>query len=172
MRLHSFKPALLLAGTLICSSSVFAANMAFSGELIEPACSLDKGTIPVNMGMTYTQYLYKYQRTVGTPFELLLKSCDLTHTNKVKITFDGVRNANLPTFLIVNGSTVRGVAIGLETPSGQALTLGSSENYALLAGNNVLKLNAYLQGEPNALLNQTIRPGSFTSTATFTLEYF
>ncbi len=172
MRSRFSKPALLLVGILICSDSLFAADMAFSGELIDPACSLDKDRITVDLGRIYDQYLYKNLRTPGTLFELHLKYCDLTHTNKVKIKFDGVRNTALPTFLVVYGSTVKGIAIGLETAAGQELSLGNIEAYSLLAGDNVIKLNAYIRGEPNAILNKTIKPGAFTALATFTLEYF
>ncbi|MFC0228833.1 fimbrial protein [Serratia aquatilis] len=146
--------------------------MAFSGELIDPACSLGKDRISVNLGRVYEQYLYKNQRTPGTLFELSLNNCNITQINKVKIKFDGTRNSALTEYLVVTGSTVRGVAIGLETPAGQALPLGSSAEYSLQPGDNVIKLNAYIRGEPNALINKAIRPGAFSALATFTLEYF
>ncbi|MHA7847998.1 fimbrial protein [Serratia sp. D1N4] len=172
MRYSISQPALLLAGILICNHSVIAADMTFMGELIEPACTLENDKILVDMGTVFEQYIYANQRTPGTLFELRLKNCDLTHTNRVKVTFEGLHNTALPTLLAVNGGANRGIAIGLETPSGQAVPLGNTEDYPLLAGDNTLKLKAYIQGEPNALINKTIVRSAFSAIATFTLEYF
>ena len=38
-------------------------------------------------------------------------------------------------------------------------------------GNNVIELKAYVQGEPDAIRDQTIGHGAYTVTSTFTLDY-
>ncbi|NNG61273.1 type 1 fimbrial protein, partial [Pseudomonas fragi] len=41
----------------------------------------------------------------------------------------------------------------------------------LVNGNNTVTVQAYVQGEPDAIANKTIERGPFSAIATFNLEY-
>ncbi|MBS0976563.1 fimbrial protein, partial [Serratia rubidaea] len=70
------------------------------------------------------------------------------------------------------GSSAPGVAIGLENLDGTALPLNNaSKKYRLAAGSNLIALQAYVRGEPQAIADKTIGRGEFSATATFSLEY-
>jgi type 1 fimbria pilin len=47
----------------------------------------------------------------------------------------------------------------------------ASGKYPLQDGNTVIRLQAYIQGEPDALADKTLGRGAFHAIATFNLEY-
>lgn len=71
------------------------------------------------------------------------------------------------------GSQAKGVAVGLETSSGIALAInhGVYTQALYASNNNVLNLQAYVQGEPMALQNKSLVLGPWSATATFKLDY-
>lgn len=167
---------LALVGTLLLSLSAHAAdNMRFHGALVAEPCVIPPGEeeIKLDFGTVIDKYLYLNQRTHGQSFQLHLTECDLSLGNMLKITFSGMESPALPGLLALDGaSQASGIAIGMETADGQALPLNKSgQGYPLLAGDNVIELKAFVQGEPQALANQSIERGPFQAVATFSLEY-
>ncbi|MBE4976397.1 fimbrial protein, partial [Serratia sp. X3] len=116
---------------------------------------------------------YLNTRTHSQTFALHLTECDLSLGNTVAITFTGTENAKLPGLLELDtGSLASGIGIGLEDSSGKALPLNrASDKFRLNAGNTTLTLQAYVQGEPEAIQTKSIGRGTFSAVATFTLEY-
>lgn len=148
-------------------------NLHFSGALVSEPCNLDPQTtdFKVDFGMVVEKYLYLNTRTKSVPFVVSLTDCDISLGNKAILTFKGTESSALPGLLAVTGGAA-GVAIGMETPDGTALPFNQpTPEYSLANGTNHLTLQAYVQGEPTAIAQQTITPGDFSATAIFELAY-
>ncbi|HCN65463.1 MAG TPA: exotoxin [Pseudomonas sp.] len=152
-----------------------ADNLSFKGVLVAQACTIRPGDelIPVKFSDISTFSLYQNTRTPGEPFYIHLQDCDTQIADSVTATFSGAENAELPGLLaLATGSNARGIAIGLETITDQALPLNvASPEQTLNDGDNVIALKAYVQGEPKAIANESIRKGRFVANSTFTLAY-
>jgi type 1 fimbria pilin len=164
----------LLTSTVIMPV-VAADNMRLHGALVEEPCTLQPGdeSVELDFGTIVDKYLYQYQRTLSKPFQLHLVDCDTSLGKTVKISFGGTESAALPGLLALDaGNQAQGVAIGLETIEGQSLSLNIwGQNRLLSNGNNIIAMQAYVQGEPAAIANKTIRLGAFSAVAIFTLLY-
>lgn len=169
--------ALLLAQVLIAVplSAMAADNVHMYGALVAEPCVIPPGDeeIHLDFGTIIDKYLYLNNRTLGQVFEIRLAECDLSLGNMVKITFNGNENIMLPGLLAIDASSVAaGIAIGIETPDAKLLAINKeSDRYPLQEGSNVIKLKAYVQGEPKALIDKKIERGPFNAVATFNLEY-
>lgn len=150
-------------------------NVYLYGTLAAEPCVIQPGDeeIPLDFGTIIDKYLYLNTRTLGQAFEIRLKECDLTQGKTVSVNFTGTESSALPGLLALDGSsTATGIAIGFETQSAQPLPLNQASNKSLLQeGNNTIALKAYVQGEPGALRDQSIKRGPFSAVATFHLEY-
>jgi len=166
--------ALLLAGGLM-PSAYAADNLSLKGNLVEEACTIRPGdeAITLELWDVTSKHLYINTRTQGKGFKLHLEDCDTTIGNTVTIMFGGRENSALPgLFALDGGSGASGIGVGLETPSNKPLPLNAvSDEQVLSNGSNVIELKAYVQGEPQAISDQTIGHGTFTVTSTFTLDY-
>ncbi len=171
--------ALLLSLTLgvigLSNVSLANDNLRFRGALVAEPCTLRASdeNINIDFGSIIEKYIYINGRTLGVPLVLHLDDCDISLGNMVKLTFSGMENARLHGLLAISGaSQTQGIAIGIETSQGNLLALNTgSYNQGLLVGNNTLSLRTYVQGEPEAITQQSITPGGFTASATFLLEY-
>ncbi|WP_442801771.1 fimbrial protein [Serratia rubidaea] len=172
--------ALLAAGVLMLGGlagrpAAADENMRFEGTLVAEPCVIPPGEelIRLDFGTIVDKYLYLNGRTLSQTFSLHLAECDLSLGNTVAVTFSGAENARLPGLLALDGgSSASGVAIGLENLDGTALPLNNaSKKYRLAAGSNLIALQAYVRGEPQAIADKTIGRGEFSATATFSLEY-
>jgi len=171
--------ALLLAQALMAVPMPTLAagdnNVYLHGVLVAEPCVISPGDeeILLDFGTVIDKYLYLHTRTLGQAFEIHLKECDLTLGKTVSVTFTGTESNALPGLLALDGgSEASGVAIGLETSSAQPLPLNQASDKLLLqAGNSIISLKAYVQGEPGALRGQRIERGPFSAVATFRLEY-
>jgi len=168
--------ALLCLATL--SGGVQAAgdnNVHMVGTLVAEPCVIPAGeeNIPLDFGTVIDKYLYENQKTKSEKVEIHLTECDPAIAKTVKVTFTGAESLVLPGLLALDaGSDATGVAIGLETEDGNALPLNqATATTPLTAGENMLRYRANVQGEPEALANQSIGRGEFTATATFNLTY-
>ena len=152
-----------------------AETMRLYGALVAEPCTLAPGdeNIVLEFGTVIEKYLYLNQRTHGKAFQLHLTGCDVQSGSGVSLTFSGPPNTALPGLLALDGSSqAGGIAIGMETPEGKALPFNKAGPlYPLVPGDNVLMLQAYVQGEPEALANEGIRRGAFSAVATFNLAY-
>ena len=171
--------ALLLAQALIVAPPVTQAaddnNVHLHGALVAEPCVIPPGDeeITLDFGTIIDKYLYLNTRTLGQAFEIHLEECDLTLGKTVSVSFTGMESSALPGLLAIDGgSAATGIAIGLETPSAQPLPLNQASNKSLLQeGGTSIALKAYVQGEPDALRDQSIERGPFSAVATFNLEY-
>lgn len=150
-------------------------NVHLYGTLVAEPCVIPPGEeeIELDFGTVIDKSLYLNNRTSGQPFSIHLTECDLSLGNTVKVTFNGNENSNLPGLLALDdGSSASGVGIGLETQEGKTLPLKSaSEKLELSEGSYMINLQAYVQGEPEAIKNRSIELGTFSAVATFSLEY-
>ncbi|MBU9828527.1 type 1 fimbrial protein [Rahnella sp. FC061912-K] len=166
-----------IAGLALLPSfaSLGADNVLFHGALVAEPCVIPPGeeTLQLDFGTVIDKYLYLNQRTQGQQFELHLTECDLSLGSTVRVTFSGNENPHLPGLLALDGtSQASGIAIGMETPQGKPLPLNQvGQKYSLAKDNNLIAFNAYVQGEPEAIANETIERGPFSAVATFSLEY-
>lgn len=152
-----------------------ADNLSFKGNLVEEACTIRPGdeAITLELWDVTSKHLYINTRTQGKGFKVHLDNCDTTIGNTVTIQFGGTENIKLPgLFALDGGSGASGIAVGLETPSNKPLPLNTvSDEQVLSNGSNVIELKAYVQGEPDAIRDQTIGHGRYTVSSTFTLDY-
>jgi len=163
--------ALLIA----VSGAVQAVNVRLHGALVAEPCVIAPGdeSVKLEFGTVTDKYLYTNQRTRGQTFAIRLTACDLSLGKTAKVTFSGTENPSLTGLLAIDGgSQASGIAIGMETPEGQKLPLNKiGPGYRLDEGSNTLTVQAYVQGEPEAIAKRSIKLGSFSAIATFNLEY-
>ena len=163
----------LLASGSLNEAQAVENNLHFSGALVSEPCNLDPQTTDfiVDFGTVVDKYLYLNTRTKSLPVVVNLTDCDISLGNKAILTFKGDENSALPGLLAVTGAAT-GIAIGMETADGTALPFNQpAPEFTLANGTNRLTLQAYVQGEPAAIMQQTITPGDFSATATFELAY-
>ncbi|MEE4412063.1 MULTISPECIES: fimbrial protein [unclassified Serratia (in: enterobacteria)] len=150
-------------------------SVLYRGNLVAEPCTLlpEDENILLDFGTVIDKYLYLNGRTNGKAFQLHLIDCDISLGKTLKMTFNGPESAVLPGLLALDGgSQATGVAIGMETAEGQLLPLNKQTGaYPLTDGNNVISLQAYVRGEPEAIKNKAIGRGAFTAIATFVLDY-
>lgn len=157
------------------SEAYAADNLSFKGNLVEEACTIRPGDEAIKMELwdVTSKHLYINTRSQGRRFELHLEDCDTTIGNTVTISFGGTESAALPgLFALDGGSGATGIGVGIETLSDKPLPINAvSDEQRLVDGNNVIELKAYVKGEPQAIRDQTIGPGAYKVTSTFTLDY-
>lgn len=173
--MHMIKNMLisLLVGAAILPAA--ADNMRLHGALVAEPCTLRPGdeSVELDFGTVIDKYLYLNGRTNGKAFQLHLIDCDVSLGKTVRVSFSGTESVVLPGLLALDsGSQAQGVAVGFETPANQPLKLnGWSQNSALGNGANIIAMQAYVQAEPKAIADKSIKQGAFSAVATFTLQY-
>lgn len=145
------------------------------GTLVAEPCIIPAGEdeIKLDFGTVVEKFLYQYARTASQPFSIHLAECDLSIGTTVRMTFLGTESTALPGLLAPDaGSSVRGIAIGIETPEAKTIRINkASDKFALRSGDNHIPFRAWVQGEPQAVSHKKITPGAFSATATLALEY-
>lgn len=159
---------------ILCAHA--ADNMRFHGTLVAQPCVIQPGedVISLDFGTVIDKYLYQNQRTSSQQFVLHLSGCNLSLGTSVGITFTGVENLTLPGLLALDAaSQASGIAIGIKTQDGIPLAINKAEmiRYPLSAGDNFIRMQAYVQAEPAAFTNRTITKGPFSAVVTFSLAY-
>jgi type 1 fimbria pilin len=166
---------LVLLSLSFINAKAGSANVYMYGAVIEEACVIPPGeeNITLDFGSIVDTYLYQNTRTPSETFTINLTECDLSVASTVTMTFIGVESVALPGLLAPDvGAGGSGIAVGLETSDGKPLPLNTpSRKVRLQPGSNAIVMNAYVQGEPDAITNHTIARGAFTATATFNLDY-
>ncbi|QPJ99573.1 type 1 fimbrial protein [Enterobacter mori] len=150
-----------------------ADNLQIDGTLVNEPCELapESENLTVEFDTIITKYLYINTRTHAIPLTIKLINCDTTIGESGWITFTGLENEALPGLLSVTGAAT-GIAVGMELPDGTPLTVNQpSPAFSLLDDATDIVLQAYIQGEPEAIEKGTITPGDFLATATFEIEY-
>ncbi|WP_421105898.1 fimbrial protein [Serratia marcescens] len=157
--------------TALAVSSPPEISLKYTGSLVAEPCVIEPGDeeIRLDFGAIIDKYLYLNTRTQSKSFEIRLSECDLSIGKTVKVMFQGTESIELPGLLAVDR---KGIAIGLETLEAKPLPINKeSDEYPLHAGNSLIALKAYVQGEPRAITDKTIARGPFSAVATFSLEY-
>ncbi|MDK7100079.1 fimbrial protein [Klebsiella aerogenes] len=150
-------------------------NIHLFGTLVAEPCIIPPGEeeVELDFGNIIDKYLYTNTRTPGYDFSIHLTECDLSVSNAVSISFEGVESLSLPGLLSIDsGSSASGIAIGIETMEGKQVLINHDKtSFALQEGESNIDLKAYIQGEPDALINMNVAPGFFYATAIFKLVY-
>lgn len=166
--------ALLLTSGLTAEGNA-ADNLSFKGNLVEEACTIRPGddAITLELWDVTSKHLYLNTRTQGKGFRVHLENCDTAIGDSVTILLGGAENTRLPgLFALDGGSAATGIGLGIETANNKLLPVNTvSDKQVLSTGSNVIELKAYVQGEPDAIRDQTIGHGGYTVTSTFTLDY-
>ena len=187
-RLRKIIPSLLCG--LMFSSSVFAVAIRIEGEVIETACLLAPGS--ESQLVTFKDRPAKdfnHEPGYGPKERFAIKfiECDNSAFNTLKLKFSGARETNMTGradyFLKVRGGGNEGkLGVGLidvdGTPLklGESSTLGEAHNsgFGTIIGDKKafsLDFSAYIQATPNAILDQSVRAGEYTSSVTFEIFY-
>lgn len=165
----------LLLGLVAMPGMAADNNVHLYGALVAEPCvvALGDDEIEVDFGTILDKDLYQHTRTLGKPFEIRLTECDLSIGKAVKVSFVGTENPVLPGLLAVaDASEASGIAVGLETPEGHRYPINKpGKSLPLQEGDTVIAIKAYVQGEAQAISEQSIVRGGFMTTATFNLEY-
>ncbi|MFI8416764.1 fimbrial protein [Serratia sp. NPDC078593] len=169
-------PRILIVFSLMMPCLVLQAedNLHFSGTLVAEPCTVhpDDETIDLDFGNVVDKYLYINQRTIGKAFAIRLLECDISLGELVEITLQGVESSKLPGLFALNaGSEAQGVAIGIESVSGESVAVNQAYRRKLIKGGNSFNLQAYVRAEPDAIKNRMIRLGSFSAVSTFLIDY-
>ncbi|WP_415422983.1 fimbrial protein [Serratia marcescens] len=168
--------ALALLGAVVGTGPVSAVDLNFSGTLIDKQCTFAQGDDPLEVDMLSraVSFFHRYPRTETVPFDIVLKNCTgATQDKLVTMTFSGTQTEAVGgvTLLKTDGGT--GILIGLESASGQAISVGSPVNtggtitQTGAAGENRFRFGAYAR--PADL--STLAEGAFTATTTFEVTY-
>lgn len=164
---------LLLSGS--CPAVYAQENLIMKGALVEQPCLIAPGdeNIYLDFGTIMEKYLATNQRTHAQPFQINLRDCDPELARSVNITLNGRESLSLPGLLeIDSASQASGVAIGIETAEGIPLKINEKSGWqGLRSGENSIPLKAYVQVEPEALKENSIKYGQFSAVATFSLGY-
>lgn len=156
------------------STAAYAADVNFRGNLFHAPCAVDPVSelIEVDMGTIEVKKLYQQGRTTGVPLEFIFKDCNTSLSEVVAVTFAG--NSNASGLLSFDaGSEASGAVIGIETPAGEKVPVGSELSYRQTLENGIsgIRLLAYVQRENTAVSENPVRPGTFTATMTYVLSY-
>lgn len=170
---------LALMGILPSASLAGSSNtIEYSGKLIALPCTVHPQY--ENFGVYFgdnvnAKDLYTGERGAYSDkeFEFVLEDCDTSLGNTISAKLSG--NATADGLLKFDPSSeASGVVIGLETMSGKPLPINNTQVeslYPIKDGNMTIKLKAYLKADPEAIANQSIQPGWFNATLTYTLVY-
>ncbi len=169
--------ALLAGGLVVTSAAVMAESSTrinYSGTLIALPCTIVPGmeNLYVDMGITATKSLYRFNRTAGKVIEFYLEDCDTSLGNAVTATFTGpMTSEGLLQF--TPSSEAKGAGIGLEYLDGRPIPINDGNVYKvpIRDGDMTIRMKAYVQGEANALANKTLVPGEFNAVLTYTMSY-
>lgn len=168
---------LVAAASLTFAAGAFAANpvnqgggdIEFKGSIIEAPCSIDYDLTDdvVQLGQVSDSLLSGGGKSHSVPFKIVLKDCNNATLKNVTTTFGGTASTLNADLLGMSGNA-EGASIAIVDASGALIKLGTpSAAHILTMNENTLKFNAYLQGDATA----TVKPGTFSSTASYSLSY-
>lgn len=161
-------------------SVVLAANsneIQYSGTLIALPCTVDP--IYENFGVDFggninSKDLIDGQRRYSKEDILFhLTDCDTSLGSVISAKFSGVSVTANGLLNVDAGSEASGIVIGLETPSGVALPIDNTQVEPVIPiteGDMTIRIRSYLQASAGATVD-TIEPGFFTATLTYSLVY-
>lgn len=152
-------------------------EIQYSGRLIALPCTVDP--IFENFGVDFggninTKDLVDGQRRYAKEDILFhLTDCDTSLGNTISAKFSGVSTTADGLLNVDESSEASGIAIGLEKPNGELLPINTAQLAPVLPikdGNMTIRLRSYVQAVEGATVD-TIVPGFFTATLTYSLVY-
>ena len=170
----------ILCLMLLCLSGRGAADMAFTGNLLDRPCQLDPTSAAqdvVFMQSALPQFHHAPGRSPAKRFPIKLLNCRAESIGKVvKVVFSGEAEQGLPGALKVAGVNAGRLAIQLVDADGQtALALGDAHragNGDVISAESVtLNFSAYVQATPDALAEKSVTAGDYSAIATFEINY-
>lgn len=162
------------------SSVAMAANSSqieYSGTLIALPCTVDP--VYENFGVDFggninSKDLVAGQRRYSKEDILFhLTDCSTSLGNTISAKFSGVSTTVNGLLNVDAGSQASGIAVGLETVNGVALPINNAQVTPVILitqGEMTIQIRSYLQAVEGATV-ETIEPGFFTATLTYTLVY-
>ena len=147
-----FSAALTFSAAFIPAGHA-ADNLRVIGELYNDPCTLlpENKDLVVDFSDVSLPDLYEGVE-VRKSFSLILSDCDITDMNRFKIKFTGTGTPDMPSYLALDPSSdAGGFSIGVR---------------------NKIRFTAFLQVDPKAKADKTIKYGAFNSTAFLTIDYF
>lgn len=169
---------------LLLTLSAGAVNVTFDGELLDRPCQIDSGSL--NQTVQFLDRPIKdFQVSPGKgpaeKFSIRLVDCDTSSIWKtVKLKFSGDNEPGMKErsayFLRVSGGNQGKLAVGLlDTDGVTPLKLGDAHNNRQgtnIEGNIVtMNFKAFVQATPDAIVQKSVQPGEYKSTANFELFY-
>ncbi|WP_058910656.1 fimbrial protein [Entomohabitans teleogrylli] len=174
---------LALVGVLPASLSVHAmgeligGDITFKGTVVAHGCSIvpTSENIAVDFKTISTKTLYAVGKSTPVAFSIELQDCSTEVFNTVTVTFSGTPNPNMNDRIAITAvgpNSASGIGIGLEEADGTAIQLNQPTSVVAISGATMkLDFKAFVEGEPDALSNNTLSTGAFTATANYTLNY-
>lgn len=171
------------AALWLCSALPLTAQAAnsndiqYSGTLIALPCTVDP--IYENFGVDFggninSKDLVDGQRRYSQEDILFhLTDCDTSLGNTISAKFSGVSTTANGLLNVDAGSQASGIAVGLETPSGVALPINNVQVEPVMPitdGEMTIRVRSFLQAVEGATV-ESMTPGFFTATLTYTLGY-
>lgn len=170
----------LLGMALFSSSSLATVDINFHGEVVSEPCEVDINADgqDVDFGTIAIKTFYAEGRSESKPFSINLKNCDISISKTVLVSFTGTEDGEQTGYLSLQSAKVKGLAVGLESVSGDVQSPTSfiplnngSAKYNLNQGANSLKFSAFIKASPKSIADHSITEGDFSTTAEFHLEY-
>lgn len=152
-------------------------DIQYSGTLIVLPCTVDP--IYENFGVDFggninSKDLLEGQRRYSKEDILFhLMDCDTSLGSTISARFSGVSTTSNGLLNVDVGSQASGIAVGLETPSGVSLPINDAQVEPVMPitnGEMTIRIRSYLQAVEGATI-ETMVPGFFTATLTYTLVY-
>ncbi|HGO5291052.1 fimbrial protein [Photobacterium damselae] len=162
------------------SSNAFMVKM--NGELVENACEIAPDSI--NKDVVFQDISVKDINSGGSiylkkKFSLRFINCDLSTFHTLKLKFFAIKESEMlgdkDYYVRVNGVNANKIGIGLLNSDFSPLKLEEYHNNNLgsaISGKEIIvDFFAFIKGTPDAILNNSIVPGSYDATATFEVFY-
>lgn len=163
----------LLLGGIAFSSQAGSDTLllTITGEVVSQPCVLKAGdeNIKVDMSTITDADLARDKEGPTKPFQIHLEQCNASVAKSVKVTFSGTAAAGDAAVLALTPtSEAKGIGIGLREKDNTILPINkASRPVKVNDGNTTLDFGTYVK----LLSLPDLKPGKFTATANFKLEY-
>ena len=152
-------------------------DINFKGTVVALGCSIVPSSkhVAVDFGEISTRTLYAEKKSVPQEFKIELQGCNSEIFKSVTVTFSGTKNANMDDRLAITSispNSASGIGVGLEESDGTAIMLDTPTSATTISDATMqLNFKAFVEGEPDALKDQTLQTGPFRATANYILNY-
>ncbi|MEM5506722.1 fimbrial protein [Shewanella frigidimarina] len=187
------KHILISSSLFICVggllSPALAIDVSWSGTVVEAACLLAPQSHNQEvefLDRSVKDFNFQPGHSSKKTFTITFNDCDSSVFNTLALSFSGENENNMmgdkDYFLAVKGTNAGRLGIGIIDVDGTPLKLGTmpslgefhnSGQGTIIESNNTLNLifSAYVQSTPDAMMNKTVEPGKYSSSATFEIHY-